>query len=98
MTVNPLSHNLESVDALMSQVEELARALRSYLDGIEYSPERLQEIEARLDLISSLRRKNGGSIGEILAFSERASQDLEILDHTEERVEGLGSRERDLER
>ncbi len=93
-----LSQNLESVDALMSQVEELARALRSYRDGIEYSPERLQEIEGRLDLINSLKRKYGGSIGEILAFGETASQDLENLDHTEERVEGLESRETDLER
>ncbi len=93
-----LSQNLESVDAIMSQVEELARALRSYRDGIEYSPERLQEIEGRLDLINSLKRKYGGSIGEILAFGETASQDLQNLDHTEERVEGLESRETDLER
>lgn len=93
-----LSQNLDSVDALMSQVEELARTLRSYRDGIEYSPERLQEIEDRLDLINSLKRKYGGSIGEIQAFAETAFQDLENLDHTEERLEGLESRETDLER
>ncbi len=93
-----LTQNLESVDALMSQVEELARSLRSYRDGIEYSPERLQEIEGRLDVINSLKRKYGGSIGEILAFGETASQDLQNLDHTEEHVEGLESRETDLER
>ncbi len=93
-----LSQNLESVDALMHQVDELARALRSYRDGIEYSPDRLQELEDRLDLINSLKRKYGSTIGEILAFGERASQELEKLYHSEERVEGLKSREMDLGR
>ena len=93
-----LRQNLESVDALMHQVDELARALRSYRDGIEYSPERLHELEERLDLINRLKRKYGSTIGEILAFGERASQELEKLYHSEERVEGLKSREMDLRR
>ena len=93
-----LSQNLESVDALTHQVDELARALRSYRDGIEYSPDRLQELQERLDLINSLKRKYGSTIGEILAFGERASQELEKLYHSEERVEGLKSREMYLRR
>ena len=91
-----LSQTVESVDALTHQVDELARALRSYRDGIEYSPARLQELEERLDLINSLKRKYGGTIEEILAFGERASQELEKLDYSEERMEGLKSREIDL--
>ena len=91
-----LSQTVESVDALTHQVDELARALRSYRDGIEYSPARLQELEERLDLINSLKRKYGSTIEEIMAFGERASQELEKLDHSEERVEGLQSREIDL--
>ena len=93
-----LSQNLESVDALMHQVDELARALRSYRDGIEYSPERLHELEERLDWINRLKRKYGSTIGEILAFGERASQELEKLCHREERAEGLKAREMDLRR
>ena len=90
-----LKLNLESADALMHQVDELARALRSYRDDIEYSPDRLHELEERLDLINRLKRKYGSTIGEILAFGERASQEL---DHGEERVEGLRAREMDLRR
>ena len=93
-----LRQNLESVDALLHQVDELARALRSYRDGIEYSPERLHELEERLDLINRLKRKYGSTIGEILAFGERASQELEKLCHREERAEGLKAREMDLRR
>ena len=93
-----LSQNLESVDALMHQVDDLARALRSYRDDIEYSPDRLHELEERLDLINRLKRKYGSSIGEILAFSESASQELEELNHREERAEELKAREIDLRR
>ena len=92
-----LTHSLEPVDALMHQVDELARALRSYRDGIEYSPDRLHELEERLDLINRLRRKYGGTIGEILAYGERASQELEALDHREEHTEELRARETELQ-
>ena len=91
-----LRENLESVDALTHQVDELARALRGYRDGIEYSPERLHELEERLNLINGLRRKYGGSIGEILAYGERAAEELETLDRSEERAEELKSQETDL--
>ena len=91
-----LRQNLESVEALMHQVDELARALRRYRDDIEYSPDRLDELEERLDWINRLRRKYGSTIGEILGFGERASQELEELNHREERAEGLKAREMDL--
>ena len=91
-----LSENFESVDALVHQMDELARVLRSCRDGIEYSPDRLQELEERLDLINGLKRKYGSTIGEILAFGERSSQELGKLYHSEERAEELKSREMDL--
>lgn len=93
-----LRDSLESADALMHQVDELARALRSYRDGIEYNPDRLHELEERLELINRLRRKYGGSIEEILAFEGKVSQELEVLDHREERVEALKVQEMDLRR
>ena len=49
-----------------------------------------------MNLINGLKRKYGSAIGEILAFGERASQELEKLYHSEERVEELKSREIDL--
>ena len=88
-----LNQNRETVDALTHQVEELARALRGYRDGIEHSANRLQEVEERLGLINSLKRKYGSTIEEILAFGERVSQELEKLYHNEERAEELKSRE-----
>ena len=91
-----LSEVLESADALTHQMDDLARTLRSYRDGIVYSPDRLQELEGRLDLIRDLKRKYGSTIEEIHAFAARASEDLEKLSHSEERAEELKSRETEL--
>ncbi len=84
-----LSRELTSLDALTHQVDELARTLRSYRDSIEHNPERLQELEERLELIRSLKRKYGSTIEEILAFGDKASKDLEKLYQNEECVEEL---------
>jgi len=44
--------------------------LRDYLGRVEANPERLEEIESRLAAIDKLKRKYGGSVGQILAFGE----------------------------
>ena len=86
----------EAAESLTYQVEELARAVRSYRDGIEYSPERLQELEERLELIGTLKRKYGTTIEEVLAFAVKASKELENLSHNEERLEELTAQEAEL--
>ncbi len=91
-----LGRDIESVDALTHQVDEMARTLRNYRDGVIYDPARLQDIEQRLELIRSLKRKYGRSIEEVLAFGERASAELENLHNSEQRKEELKSRELEL--
>ncbi len=91
-----LRQEREAAEALAHQVDDLARTLRGYCDSIEHSPDRLREIEERLDLITGLKRKYGGTIEEVLAFAQRASDDLERISHSEERGEELKLQETDL--
>ena len=91
-----LKQNVDSAEALNSQMDELARTLRGYRDSIVYSPERLQELEDRLEFIRGLKRKYGGTVEEVLAFGEKASSELEGLYHSEERKEELERRESEL--
>ena len=91
-----LGRDIESVDALTHQVDEMARTLRNYRDGVIYDPARLRDIEQRLELIRSLKRKYGSSIEEVLAFGERASAEMENLHNSEQRKEDLKSRELEL--
>jgi DNA repair protein RecN (Recombination protein N) len=83
-------------EELSYQLQELARSLRDYRDGLEFDPQRLVQVEERLDLIFRLKRKYGDSIEEILAFGQRAAQELESLSHSEERTEELEEQEGQL--
>jgi DNA repair protein RecN (Recombination protein N) len=74
-------------------IDEVARALRSYRDEIEFNPRRLEQAESRLGLIYNLRRKYGDTILEILAYAERAADELSRIEHAGERIEVLAAQE-----
>ncbi len=83
------------LDSIIDQATELSRHLRRYQDQIEFNPERLEEIEERLNLIRSLQRKYGSSIEEILAFADQARQQLDQITHRDELVAELDRREQE---
>ncbi len=78
------------------QAEDLAAALRAYRDGIEFDPMRQREIEERLELLNSLKRKYGPTLQDVLAYSANARAELEQITHSEERIEELRAQEDDL--
>lgn len=84
-----LKEDEELADSLSVQVEELALSLRRYADSVEYTPERLNEVEERLELINRLRRRYGGTIEAILDYADRARAELDGIEHSEERLEEL---------
>ena len=86
----------ELAESLGAQAEELARALRDYRDTVEFSPTRIEEVEARFQIINTLKRKYGGSIEAVLAWAEKAQAELDGILHSEERVEALRAQEAEL--
>ena len=73
------------VAALAIELGDVAGELRSYLDGLEADPGRLQAVEERLDALDRLRRKHGGSVESVLAHAERCRADIARLEGAEER-------------
>ncbi|HYH13257.1 MAG TPA: DNA repair protein RecN [Thermomicrobiales bacterium] len=69
----------ERVSELAILAEDLSRDLRGYLDTIEVNEERLTEIEDRLELIRSLKRKYGSTIDDVIAYGDEARRELESL-------------------
>jgi DNA repair protein RecN (Recombination protein N) len=80
---------LELVKTALYHVEEAAHNLRAYRDNIEFNPERLAQIEERLNGINRLRKKYGESIEEILNLADRLEEELHHLEHYEENIERL---------
>jgi DNA repair protein RecN (Recombination protein N) len=70
---------LQALDTALVQLDETARALRSYRDGVVFDPPRLDAIERRVDEISRLKRKYGESVDAVLALRARIESDLESL-------------------
>jgi DNA repair protein RecN (Recombination protein N) len=77
-------------------LEDIASEARSYRDGIEADPARLEAVEERLDLIKRLKRKYGATVDEIIGFSEQASRELETLVGGDEDLESLRDEEASL--
>jgi DNA repair protein RecN (Recombination protein N) len=84
---------LNAAEALTDQLNDLARSLDAYAGGVEFNPERLAEVDERLNLIFNLKRKYGDSIDEVLAFGERAQAELDALSNAEVRTAELEQEE-----
>ena len=82
---------LEALETAMVHLGEAARGLRDYRGRIEFDPQRLESIEARLHEIGKLKRKYGGSVADLLAHLAGVRRDLETL-------EGSAARLQDVER
>jgi DNA repair protein RecN (Recombination protein N) len=82
---------LEYFEELMHGLEETARDILAYGDNLNYDPQRLEEVQARLELIRTLRRKYGGSVEAVLAHLENAAKELEGLEFSGERLARLES-------
>jgi DNA repair protein RecN (Recombination protein N) len=92
-----LEEDHNTLEAAAEQVDEVATMLRRYLDRVEYNPERLNEIEERLELIAQMKRRyNAADIEAILAYADRAREELEGLENSEERLAELRKQETNM--
>jgi len=80
-----LKQQLNYLGETVYGIEEVARDLRSYSERLEYSPERLEEVESRFELIKNLKRKYGQTIADILSYLEKAEKELEGISRSSER-------------
>ena len=84
----------ELAEGLAQQAQELALMMARYADEVEYDPQRLDELEERLELIRTLKRRyQATSIEDIIAYGAGAAEELERLDHSDARLEGLRRQE-----
>lgn len=80
-----LAPQARRLEASAIELEEVARELYAYSETIEYEPERLRAVEARLELIAGLKRKYGDSVEQVLAYLDRVTKELRDLGQSSER-------------
>src|SRR5574340_555673 len=91
-----LQHLAEQAGALTEALADIGHDLRGYVEGIEFNPQRLEQVEDRLDLINRLKRKYGGSTESALEFARKARAELKTIAHATERIGELEQKENDL--
>jgi DNA repair protein RecN (Recombination protein N) len=85
---------VEQRTAIKSSLEDLAFFLRSYVQDLDASPDRLQTVEDRLAAIERLKRKFGPALDDVLARRTALQDDLASLGASEERAHALREEER----
>lgn len=81
----------ERHQALTEALRELQSELSHYADRIDLDPDRLRELEERLNLFQTLKRKYGPSLPEVIRFGEIAQEKLQTLEQRDTQLEHLNA-------
>lgn len=84
-----LAQALESISSALIQIEETSAEIGRYASSVTSDHKRLEEVDDRLDLIRSLKKKYGETIADILAFARTARAELESIEQDQEGEERL---------
>ncbi len=69
----------ETLSQLRSTAEEAAEQVREMLDEFDFTPEELDQIESRLDVLYRLKKKYGSSVEEMLEYLEHCREELDEI-------------------
>jgi DNA repair protein RecN (Recombination protein N) len=74
-----------------SAARELQTELSRYAEKVDVDPAQLQQLEERLNLIHSLKRKYGATLADIIAFGDEAKIKLQSLESRDTELARLNS-------
>ena len=78
------SEKLSILKSSYYDMQELARDFSDMRDNIDFNEEERNQIEDRLDLIYSLKRKYGNSISEILNYAQKIKEEIQKIENLDE--------------
>ena len=76
--VTEMQNLTEEFQSARIVMEETARSIEEFHNSLEFDPNRLEEVESRLDLIARLKKKYGGSIEDILAYQAELEASINL--------------------
>ncbi len=79
----------------ITQLTDLLEAIQSRAERVDLNPAQLRQLEERLNLVQSLKRKYGGSVESVIAFGDRAAAQLAALEDRGKSMNELAAREKE---
>ncbi len=83
---------LSNLKSSYYDIQEIARDISSLREDVYFDEEDRKELEERLDLIFSLKRKYGNTIEEILAYQEEVEREINQIENLDEYIQNLKSK------
>lgn len=74
---------------LYYNAKDVAADLIGRLDAYDTNDAELDEVEQRLDLLYRLKRKYGSTVEDVIAFGQRAREELDSIQHSQQRYDAL---------
>ena len=74
---------------LYYNVKDVAADLIGRLDAYDTNDAELDEVEQRLDLLYRLKRKYGSTVEDVIAFGQKAREELDSIQHSQQRYDAL---------
>ena len=78
----------------IAQLQDLLGTVQSRAERVDLDPAQLRQLEDRLNLVQSLKRKYGGTVENVRAFGEKATAQLAALEGSAEFLATLAAREK----
>lgn len=88
---NSYSETLNRLKSSYYDLQEVARDVSSFAEDTYFDEHEQEEIEERLDLIYSLKRKYGNNISEIIEYGNSIKQEIEEIENLDEYIISLKS-------
>lgn len=76
-----ISSNLKSI---YYELQEISRDISNYKEDVYFDEEERNEIEERIDLIYSLKRKYGNNVREIINYKSEIQEEIEHIENLDE--------------
>jgi len=80
------------------RIEDIAEELRTYLKIITIDDKRLEEVESRLDILTRLKRKYGGTLEAVISHLETIDQDLSRIENISGQINDIETKLSELHR
>ncbi len=75
-----LSELYRRLEDLRSEAYDLAETIRDKRDGFDFSPQELDAVEGRADLLYRLEKKYGPTVEDMLSYLDRCREELESIE------------------
>lgn len=84
-----LANAQKMVEEAYISLQEASYELRDYGESVEFSPERLNQLQSRMDVIYRLCKKYGATLEDVLAHQAKVEQELTEIENYDEDIAAL---------